>query len=349
MPTPWGPTLPRGADLDIEILREMYRAGAVSIFGIDPRLNASRIGRRLGMSRARVASRLRAWAETGFLPRYDVWPNPFLFGLTGVTFDLRLGDRLGKEELFERIGLLPGAAAGLEFLGEWISATFLVGADDDPGALRRILGGFAGVAEVGGPIPWAPPPAGRPLSPLELRIVRVLRQYPAETLSSVARRVGVSTRTITTRYGQLLDRQAVWFLPVFDFRALAEPVVSLNVRFRGPTDRESFGRAMRRSFPRSLEIDRAPFGPVVPENVGVYYLLGRSAARLEDLEGWVRSSPGVLEHEALTMVRIRSFSPTLDRLLQTAPGGPVAPGRREAPAGAREPRGHAAGRSRTIK
>ncbi len=311
-------TLPPAGDLDIRILREMYTAGGVSIFGIDPRLNANRIGRRLGLSRARIASRLRAWEATGFVQRYDVWPSPFLFGRTGITFDVRVADPVRKRELFERIALLPGAVAGIEFLGPWLAATFLVAPEDDPETLRQLLAGFSGVAEVGVPIPWSLSPSDRGLSPLELRVVRVLRQFPTASLGSVARHVGVSTRTITTRYGQLLDRQAVWFLPVFDFRALAEPVVAATVRFRTSADREGFSRALRRAHPRSLETARAAFGPMLSDDVGIYYLLGGSAARVEELERWVRDAPGVVEVEALTLVRLHAFPRTIDRLLNAA-------------------------------
>ncbi len=316
------PLLPRGSELDVRILREMYTAGGVSVFGIDPRLNANRIAGRLGVSRARIASRLRAWIETGFVQRYDVWPSPFLFGLTGLTFDLRVSDRLGKRELFDRIGLLPGAVSGFEFLGDWLSATFLVGPEEDPRTLRRLLAGFSGVAEVGAPIPWIPPEPDRPLSPLEVRVVRVLRQYPTASLAAIARHVGVSTRTMTTRYGQLLDRQAVWFLPIFDFRSIAEPVVAVNVRFLSAGHREVFSRSLRRAYPQSLETVRAAFGPMLPENVGVYYLLGGSAARVEDLERWVRDLPGVADVEALTMVRLHAYPTTFDRLLRAAPSAP---------------------------
>jgi DNA-binding Lrp family transcriptional regulator len=309
------PTLPRGGDFDIEILREMYPSQGVTISGVDPRLNASRVARRLRISRARVAARLRAWTEYGFLPRYDVWPNPFLFGLTGVTFDVRVADRLAKPALLDRIGLVHGAAAGFELVGDWMGVTFVLPLGEDPRRTAALLRGLAGVAEVSEPTPWATPETVRTLSPLELRIVRVLRRYPTDSLATVARHVGVSTRTITTRYGRLIDDHAVWFVPVFDFRALAEPLVSVSVQFRSPEDRIAFARSLRRVHPQSIEFARAPFGPVLPDTVGSYFVLGRSAARVEELEAWVRESPGVVSHEAYTMVRVFSYPETFDRLL----------------------------------
>ena len=317
MPSSEPPILARGADLDVAILREMYPGRGVSISGIDPRLNANRLAGRLGISRAKVASRLRAWADSGFLRRFDVWPNPFLFGLTGVTFDVRASDRLRKSELFERLALVHGAVGGFELVGEWIAVTFVLPIHEDPARTAALLRGISGVAEVGGGISWGPSSAGRPLSPLDLRIVRVLRRYPTESLAAIARHVGVSTRTITTRYGRLLDEQAVWFVPVLDFRAMAEPVVSLNVLFRTGADREPFARALRRHHPHSIEFVRATFGPVLPDTSGSYFVVVPSAARVEELERWVRESPGVETVEALTLVRLVSFPDTFDRLIDT--------------------------------
>jgi len=319
MRAPDAPTLPHGLDLDIDMLRVMYTSRGVSISGIDPRINANRMARELGVSRARVAARLRAWAEHGFLERYDVWPNPYLFGLTGATFDLRVADRFAKDAVLSRIGLVPGAVGGLDFLGDWLAVTFVLPRDAEASRTAALLRGISGVGEVSEALPWTPPVSEGTMSPLELRIVRVLRAYPTDSLASIARRVGVSTRTITTRYGRLIDEQAVWFVPAFDFRALSEPVVNLNLQFRSGADRDAFGRALRRTYPRSLEFRRTAFGPALPETYGSFFVVERSVARTEELEAWVRSQPGLVSEEALIMKRIFSFPETFDRLIAGDP------------------------------
>jgi DNA-binding Lrp family transcriptional regulator len=319
MRAPDAPTLPPGLDLDVEILRTMYASRGVSISGIDPRINANRVARELKVSRARVAARLRAWERVGFVERYDVWPNPYLFRLTGATFDLRVADRLDKDAVLARVELVPGAVGGLEFIGEWLAVTFVLPREVDPRRTASLLRGLAGVAEVGDAIPWAPPASDRSLSPLELRIVRVLRKYPTAPLASIARHVGVSPRTITNRYGRLLDEHAVWFVPAFDFRALSEPVVNLNLEFRAAADHDAFRRALERTYPRSLEFRRTAFGPALPETLASFFVVGRSAARTEELEAWVRRQPGVMSEEALIMKRIFSFPETFDRLIAAEP------------------------------
>jgi len=317
---PHPPTvIPRPADIDIDILREMYRSGGVTVAGVDPRLKANRIAQRLGVSRARVDSRLKEWTRHGLLQRFDVWPNPALLDKIGFTVDIRLSDRFHKDEVFERIRLIDGAVGGIDLAGEWVSAQFIV--PDESEARRRtdLLRGLTGVAEVGAPILWARLEPTRGLTPLDLRIVRVLREYPTSPLSTIARHVGVSTRTITTRYGQLVDDLAVWFVPVLDFRALTQPVVSINVNLSESADHEVVSRAFRKAFPQSLEFVRAGFGPILPDRVAVFFALCPSAARVEELEGFLRSLPGVQAVETLLMIRIVSFPETFDRLVPPSP------------------------------
>ena len=307
--------IPRPADLDLDIIREMYHGRGVTVAGMDPRLNASQIARRLGVSRARVDARMKDWTRYGFLQRFDVWPNPALFHRLGVTLDVRLRDRFEKEEILSRIGLIDGAVGAGDYVGDWITVQFVVSNEAD--ALRRakLLRGIAGVAEVEAAVPWIQLEPKRALSPLDLRILRVLRKYPTQTLATIARHVGISTRTMTTRYGRLVDDLAVWFVPVLDFRALAQPVVMANLRLSEGADPELLSHLVRKAFPQSLEWARLPFGPVLPERVHVFFILGSSAARIEELEGALRRMPGVEFAETFVMIRQVSFPEMFDRLL----------------------------------
>ncbi len=307
--------LPGETDLDLSILREMYRSRGVEVSGIDPRLNPTEVSRRLRVSRARVASRLRAWSEFGFLDRYDVWPNPFVFGLTGVWLDVRVDDRLDKESVLERIGLIPGAVGALDLVGDWIGATFVHPIGEDPARIAALVRSLSGVAKVEGPTVWGIAGPDHSPSPLDFRIIRVLRAHPRDSLASIARLAGVSTRTLTTRYSRLIDERAVWFIPILDFRAIAEPILSVGVQFASASDREAFGRALHRHHPRSIEVFRGPIGPPIAEDRGSYFVIARSAARVEEFERWIRGCPGVVSHEVYTLVRLISFPATFDRLM----------------------------------
>jgi DNA-binding Lrp family transcriptional regulator len=318
MPTTVPRVLGRPPDLDVDIYRELYGGRGVTTIGVDPRVNSSEVARRLKLSRARVASRLAEWTKSGLLQKFDVWPNPALLGYEVATVDLRVHDRLDKGAVVERLGVVEGLLGGLELLGPWMSLQFLARDAEEIGRRAALLRGLAGVAEVSPPVPWTPPEPARPLTPLDRRIVRVLRRYPRDPLSSIARHVGVSTRTITTRYGRLLDDRSVWFVPVLDFRALAGPALSLQIQLADPSDHDRVARALQKEYPHLLEFLRMEIGPQIPPALAIFIVLAPSAAGVEDVERFARSLPGVASLEVYTMLRMLSFPTTFDRLLAEA-------------------------------
>jgi DNA-binding Lrp family transcriptional regulator len=303
--------------LDLDILREMYREGAVNLAGIDPRLSATRIAKRLRVGRARVAGRLKAWDATGFLLRYDVWLNPALFGWHGAWVSVRVDHPRVKPDLFAHLALVDGAISALEFLGEWVTVGLVA---PDPESLDRRAGlmrGLAGVRGVEPPVPWRGPAPKRELTTLDVRIVRALRERPTATLSDTARRVGISTRTMTRRYSELVDGLAVWFVPVFDFRAISYPVVSLSLNVGPGVGPENVTRRIRARFPLTLGFQTAELGPELGDGGQLLFVMPPSAAHLEDLEQFVRSIEGVVEFEANVMVRMHSFPAWFDRHLES--------------------------------
>ncbi|MCI4320476.1 MAG: winged helix-turn-helix transcriptional regulator [Thermoplasmata archaeon] len=305
-------------EFDRDILTELYHTGRVTIAGVDPRISVSRIARRLKTSRARVAARIREWERSGLMRGYDVWPNPALFGVVGGSVDLRLADRLRKPEMFRRIALVDGVVGGLEFLGDWVSVQLV--APDPPTLDRRVrlLGGLEGVSEVGPLFPWADLQVERSLSPLEIRIIRALRRNPRASLAEIAKAVGVSTRTMTARYGALLDETLVWFLPSYDFTALASPIVSLTLQLRTAEDRSSVLAGLRQRLPWFLEFGWSGFGPVFDPKLLTVFVFAPSAAGVEAIERTARDLPGVASAEANVLVRVISFPEAFEPLLAAA-------------------------------
>jgi DNA-binding Lrp family transcriptional regulator len=311
--------------LDIDMIREMYRERVVNVAGVDPRLNASRIAQRLRVGRRRIAARLRVWKEAGFLPRYDVWPNPALLGVQGGWVNVRAEHRRAKPEVLRSVGLVDGVVYAVDFVGEWL---FLGLLGEDRASLERkasLLRGLTGVATVEGPVPWTVPDPKRPLTALDLRVVRALREQPDASLRDTARRVGVSTRTMTRRYSALVDDRAVWFVPLFDFRALVPPVVALSLTVRAGTSPEGTTRALRRRFPLVLESPAPARDPGSLPTVLTTYVTLPSAANVEELELFAGALPGVDEVEALTMVRVHSFPDWFDRHLSGLIAGAYGP------------------------
>jgi len=299
--------------LDIDILREMYRTRRVTVAGIDPRLNVTHIAKRLGTSRTRIARRLKIWSESGFIRRYDVWPNPALLHLSGWSANVRVTDRLDKPEFFRRLGTVDGIVSAIEFLGDWVSVQFV--APDEEAGRRRIelLRHLKGVAEVEEAYGWRQLDPKVALSPLDLRILQALRERPRGTLTEIARTVGISTRTMTTRYERLVESWAVWFVPVFDFTQL--PLVNMNVWLHPGASRDRVIQAVVKRFPWALEFGWSGFGPQEVEDYMVLFVTLPSVGAIEEIERLVRGVPGTRDVEVVVMLRTHSFPGWFDELL----------------------------------
>jgi DNA-binding Lrp family transcriptional regulator len=311
-------------ELDRDILTELYRTGKVTVAGVDPRVSVSRIARRLRTSRARIAARIRAWEQAGLMRGYDVWPNPTLFGLAGGSVDVRLRDRLRKPEMFERFALVDGAVGGLEYLGDWVSIQLVA---PDVATLERrvrLLAGLDGVAEVGPLLSWATLEVARGLSPLEVRIIRALRQDPQASLAQTATAVGVSARTMTDRYAALLDEDLVWYVPAYDFTTLASPIVNFNLELASPDVRGAVLKLLRSRIPWFLEFGWSGFGPVFSPLRLSIFVFAPSSAGVEGIERAVRDVPGVASAEANILVRVVSFPHAFESVL-ALPASPDAP------------------------
>lgn len=302
-------------ELDVEILRTMYRGGVDALEGIDPRLSASRIGRSLAVGRSRVAGRMHAWVRSGFMSRYDVWINPALFNHRGAWARVRV-DRAGrKPELNRRLGLVEGVVSATEFLGTRVNIGIV--APDSTQIERRLdlIRGLTGVEEALRLADWPTREARRQLTPLEVRVVRALRAQPTATLNDTARRAGISARTLTRKYSDLIESSLVWFQPVFDLRSLSSPLVALSATLDRGSNPHAITGQLRLRYPLLVEL--AEPGPP-PARTYAQFEWGVivPTAQIDDLTQYASSLKGVERVEWKVPVRTCNYSDWFDSRLE---------------------------------
>lgn len=204
-------------DLDAGIFRELHRDRTFLWGGIDPRIGATELADRLDVDRTTVWSRLKAWEADGFLLGQEVVPNSKLFGagIGGGAF--RVDDPRNKDEVFASLELVDGVLTWLDQVGPWVLLGCARESAKSLERCTRLIGELPGVAEVAECLPFLPPESEIEPTARDWRIIAALREDPKRPLAEVAEEVGVSRRTLTRRYGQLLEAQAVWSFPTFDF------------------------------------------------------------------------------------------------------------------------------------
>lgn len=288
-------------ELDAAILGEMWRDQVLIWGGLDPRLSTSDLADRLDVDRTTVWARLKAWREEGFLVRQEVVPNPSIFGAGVAGGDLRVDDPRHKDQALDALRLVDGILCGVDQVGPY---TLLLYAVESQAALERcrtLVGKLPHVDEASMCIPFEPPASQLAPSETDWRILEALRRLGDRPMTEVAEAAGVSRRTLTRRYGELLDADAVWSFPVLDFTCYRGAVMA---RFVVTLPDAEAIPALVNTCQRELEemVSWDTMDHVSPDLdlpgawVDVYCHLP-SAAQTEEVQTWLLDLDGVREVE----------------------------------------------------
>jgi DNA-binding Lrp family transcriptional regulator len=302
-------------ELDIAMLRAMYRDHSVSWAGFDLDQNASRVARALKVGRGRVTAHLERWRSSGFIRRYSVRLNPALHGWDGAYVYLHHEHHRSKPQLFRRLGLIDGVIGAQEFLGEMSGVTIVAPDAFTLGRRIDLVRTLPGVREVGPVVPWHLPESTHRITPVELRLVRALRESPTAPIYEIADKVQTSTRTVTRRYAALVKDWAIWVVPMLDCTALLRPVVSIYLQVGKGADRDRIARELRSRFPMTIDAFATPAESKATPMSFAFYVMLPSPAAQEEFEQYCESLPGVESISDAVLVRYHDYPTWYDQQL----------------------------------
>ena len=241
--------------------------------------------------------------------------NPALHGWDGAYVYLHHEHHRSKPELFRRLGLIDGVVGAQEFLGEMSSVT--IAAPDAFTLGRRIdlVRTLPGVREVGPVVPWHLPESTHRITPVELGLVRALRESPTAPLYEIADKIQTSTRTVTRRYAALVKEWAIWVVPMLDCTALLRPAVSVHLKVEQGADRDRIARELRSRFPLTIDVFATPVESRATPMSFAFYVMLPSPAALEEFEQFCESLPGVESISDAVLVRYHDYPSWYDRQL----------------------------------
>jgi DNA-binding Lrp family transcriptional regulator len=204
---------------------------------MDPRRSFRAIARNLGIDELTVRNRLRKLHRMGFLKGWHLFVNPSLLGLNMVELlvDVRSSS---KEDLIEKLRLLPGIVAIIGHLG---NSMYVVFAYQDEGSLEKevtLIEQLAG-GKSSQRLSARFPHCSVGLSQTDAEIVRALARDPRKMYSGVAKELGFSSRTVKRRLERMIEGKAVFVIPSIDPSALEGAMVAdLLVQYSGREGRD---------------------------------------------------------------------------------------------------------------
>lgn len=189
-------------------------------YGAEPKdpdaLKPGHIAKRLGTSVNTVKSRIARMEESGVIAGYTLMPNLRHLGLTGAAYFFSSPADEAKAPVIDRIQALGGGLELHDFLGGGFCVDFTY---RDAGALNASLSTLSELTHETRPVKIYDrdmPPVARALTSLDWRILRALRGGAMRPLDEVAAELGVTGRTVRSRYARMAQEGSFFSVPLLD-------------------------------------------------------------------------------------------------------------------------------------
>jgi DNA-binding Lrp family transcriptional regulator len=223
--------------IDYAIYRSLSPDGLIRFWGsrrtVDPRVSARDIADKVGLSEAGVRARLRSLEERGFLRGRETWLNPSLFGVSLVVSQIPVRGPEEAQQLFRELDLVDGVTFARDIMDEQNREIMVFYISEASTATERrtsLLRKISPTHQVRGPGPYWIPPCSRALTSLEWRVLQAFRRRPEASQAELADDVGISLKTASHRFHQLLDSRACWSALSSSSEEMPLALITVDVR-----------------------------------------------------------------------------------------------------------------------
>jgi len=253
------------------------------------------IAKKVGADEETVRHRIRRFHQDGLITSWRTMLNPAILGggLYGIIFDVNPAIR--KDEVIEATRLIPGMFIIVSFHGSLITAVLRSYND---AALRKHIEILRRLAKADriyvARVPF--PPCRIDLSKSDWDVLRVLRGDPRKPYSTVAREVGLSSRTVKRRLERMILERAVFAFPAVNPNAARGMVMAALIVTCNPERKASLDPQIS----AKLEPHIWHIFHMLPSEVDglqstTFNLALPTVGRSREILRWVQSLPGLLD------------------------------------------------------
>lgn len=210
------PSRPTVDATDIRIIRAM----GLQPYGRHPRPPAvfrpRNIAKQVGVSVGAVRDRVSKMEASGVVDGYEICPNLRLMGYESSCYYLKFEDHADVDGFAGKVQSVEGVVGIYTFTEPDMCINIAYRTPSDLHRKLNLLIGLAGKAELVKFYDLEMPPAARPLSRLDWRIIKALRGKALRPLSEVADELGVSAKTVKRRFDRMGGEGAFFIIPLVD-------------------------------------------------------------------------------------------------------------------------------------
>jgi len=298
-------------ELDVRILRALISESAIAQSNSMVRVSLRKIASRLGADDMTVSNRFRRLQDSGCMSRWQLLVNPSFFGYKILDLVVRVLPESGKADMIRKIRLIHGVFAIQNFHGNALKVLILYDSNESRSKAVELISRITNAEKISTSVMALPGSRTRRLTETDVAIIKALSGDARKPPASVAKKLGLSSRTVRNRVKKLRRENTLFALPNLNLDGIAGSIpVYLSYVYANEEAKGSVDRSILEHFDSNYL-----WGGFSSKEHGFVVLSVSRMADVQVLKDWAREQPGVASAEVDMLTELTYLPQTFRELL----------------------------------
>ena len=300
-------------ELDVKILRALISESAIAQSNSMVKLSLRRTASRLGADDMTVSNRFRRLQESGCMSRWQVLVNPSFFGYKILDVVVRASPESGKADMIRKIRLIHGVFAIQNFHGKTLKILLFYDSEEARSRAVELISRITNADNITTSRMALPRSETSRLSDTDVAIIQALFGDARKSSASIAKELGISSRTVRNRVKRLRRENTVFALPNLNLEGIAGSIpVYLSYAYANEGAKGAADRAVLSHFDANYL-----WGGFSDRNHAFIVLSFSTMSEMKNALDWAREQPGVASAEVDLMTDLTYVPQTFIELLRS--------------------------------
>jgi len=300
-------------ELDVKILRALISESAIAQSNSMVTLSLRKIASRLGADDMTVTKRFRRLQKSGCMSHWQLMINPSFFGYGILDVVVRAQPESAKADMIRKIRLIHGVFAIQDLHGSALKILLLYDTEESRARAVELISRITNADKVTIFRMGMPRSGTHRLTGTDVAIIKSLSIDARKSSASVARELGLSSRTVRNRVKRLRRENTLFALPNLNLDGIAGAIpVYLSYTYANEGAKSSVDRSIISHFDSNYL-----WGGFSDKEHGYVVLCTFRMADVTESLRWAREQPGVAAAEVDMLAELVYFPRTFEELLGT--------------------------------
>jgi DNA-binding Lrp family transcriptional regulator len=236
-------------ELDVKLFRALVSESLIAPSNVQVMSSLREIARKLGSDDMTVRNRFKKLQEAGCMSVWNLIVNPTFFGYKGVGIRIEAQPESAKADMMRKLRLIHGVVSLVNYLGAPMRIMLLYDTDESRSRSIELISRITNAEKVTLFKFGVPRSETKRLTDTDVSIIHALATDARKPSTTVAKELGLSSRTVRKRVEKLRRDKTLFTLPELKVGNITGLIpADLSYSYTNSTVKDSVDRAMLSHF-----------------------------------------------------------------------------------------------------